>query len=208
MHTLDMARINLPAELKRKVLVEAGHRCAISTCRDTTTEISHIIPYSKVKNHTFDNLIALCPNCHTRFDKGEIDAKSILIYKKNLNLSRMDGFVIPEFNITLWSEVNDGMTTYYVVNYSKEAIMDFVLYIDKIDKTEEEIARSRHTIEVVFGTVPSNKVFTYSDDGSYLEDDAFGFPILTGQFTDKSGNHWEIDRLNSISRIKFRDSFS
>lgn len=79
-----MSREHITAELKRKILVEAGHRCAIPTCRFPTTELAHIIPYSKVKKHEYHNLIALCPNCHTRFDKGEIDKKSIDIYKSKL----------------------------------------------------------------------------------------------------------------------------
>jgi hypothetical protein len=79
-----MERPSIPAELKRKILVEAGHRCAIPTCRATTTEIAHIEPWSKVKEHRYENLIVLCPNCHTRFDKGEIDKKSVLMYKDNL----------------------------------------------------------------------------------------------------------------------------
>ena len=76
----------IPAELKRAVLIEAGHRCAIPTCKAETTEIAHIIPFSEIKEHTFNNLIALCPNCHTRFDKGQIDRKSMQIYKANLAL--------------------------------------------------------------------------------------------------------------------------
>jgi len=32
-------------------------------------------------------LIALCPTCHARYDKGEIDRKSILIYKEQLKTS-------------------------------------------------------------------------------------------------------------------------
>jgi len=79
-----MSRENIPAELKRKILVEAGHRCAIPTCRFPTTELAHIVPYSKVLKHEYHNLIALCPNCHTRFDKGEIDRKSMDIYKNKL----------------------------------------------------------------------------------------------------------------------------
>lgn len=79
-------RPSIPAEMKRAVLVEAGHRCAIPTCRATTMEIAHIQPWAKVQEHTFDNLIALCPNCHTRFDKGEIDRKSMRMYKDNLAL--------------------------------------------------------------------------------------------------------------------------
>lgn len=79
-------RPSIPAELKRTVLVEAGHRCAIPTCRATTTELAHIEPWAKVQEHAFHNLIALCPNCHTRFDKGEIDRKAMGMYKENLAL--------------------------------------------------------------------------------------------------------------------------
>ncbi len=74
----------IPAELKRKVLVEAGHRCAIPTCRMTTTVIHHIEPYAIVKEHSYSNLIALCPNCHSRVHNKEIDKKSIKMYKKKI----------------------------------------------------------------------------------------------------------------------------
>lgn len=74
------------AGLQRDVLVEAGHRCAIPTCRATPTEICHIEPWAKVKTHQFENLIALCPTCHTRFDRGEIDRRSMLQYKANLGI--------------------------------------------------------------------------------------------------------------------------
>ena len=76
----------IPAEIKRGVLVEAGHRCAIPTCKQTPVELAHIIPWSQVKEHTFDNIIALCPTCHTRYDKGDIDRKSIKKYKSNLSI--------------------------------------------------------------------------------------------------------------------------
>ncbi len=79
-------RTPIPTELKRMVLIEAGHRCAIPTCKHPTTEIAHIVPWSKCKEHTFGNLIALCPNCHTRFDNNQIDKKSMLTYKANLAL--------------------------------------------------------------------------------------------------------------------------
>lgn len=79
-------RPTLPAELKRRVLVESGHRCAIPTCKQPTIEIAHIEPYEKVLKHEFPNLIALCPNCHTRYDSGQIDRKSILQYKANLSI--------------------------------------------------------------------------------------------------------------------------
>ena len=80
------SRPAIPMAIKRKVLMESGHRCAIPTCKQTPVELAHIIPWSKVKEHTFENLIALCPTCHTRFDRGDIDKKSIEQYKLNLNI--------------------------------------------------------------------------------------------------------------------------
>jgi hypothetical protein len=75
------------AEVKSMVLVEAGHRCAIPTCRHPTTEIAHIVPESQGHDDSFENLIALCPNCHTRYgQKKEIDRQSIRMYKRNLGI--------------------------------------------------------------------------------------------------------------------------
>ncbi len=72
----------VPMARKRMVLVEAGHRCAIPTCRHRTTEIAHIVPESQSHDDTFQNLIALCPSCQ----KKEIDRQSILMYKRNLGI--------------------------------------------------------------------------------------------------------------------------
>jgi hypothetical protein len=49
-------------------------------------ELAHIIPWAKCQKHEFENLIALCPTCHTRFDRGDIDKKSIEMYKQNLSV--------------------------------------------------------------------------------------------------------------------------
>jgi hypothetical protein len=37
----------IPSELYRAVLIEAGHRCAIPTCRQIPIEIAHIMPKEK-----------------------------------------------------------------------------------------------------------------------------------------------------------------
>jgi hypothetical protein len=67
---------------KRMALVEAGHRCAIPTCRHPTSEIAHIEPESESHDDSFENLIALCPKCQ----KKEIDAQSMRMYKRNLEI--------------------------------------------------------------------------------------------------------------------------
>jgi hypothetical protein len=76
----------IPAELERSVLVECGHRCAIPTCRQHPIEIAHIVPWATVRKHGFNNLVALCPTCHARYDKGEIDRKSMFQYKQALSV--------------------------------------------------------------------------------------------------------------------------
>ncbi|NOZ84181.1 MAG: HNH endonuclease [Epsilonproteobacteria bacterium] len=73
--------------MRRKVLVEAGHRCALPTCRHIDVDVHHIVPYEKCKKHKYENLIALCPNCHRRTHKGEIDIKSLKTYKANLRFT-------------------------------------------------------------------------------------------------------------------------
>lgn len=79
-----MERPTIPAEIRRAVLVEAGHRCAIPRCGQTEIDIHHIIPWEQCKKHEYSNLIALCPVCHRRAHKGEIDRKSLFIYKESL----------------------------------------------------------------------------------------------------------------------------
>ncbi len=78
----------IPTNIKRKVLVEAGHRCAIPTCRHIDVDVHHIIPWETCKKHEYENLIALCPNCHRRaHKKNEIDRKSLRLYKANLRFT-------------------------------------------------------------------------------------------------------------------------
>jgi hypothetical protein len=70
------------SEVKRRVLVEAAHRCAIPTCRNPTTEIAQIVPGSQSHDDSFENLIALCPDCQ----KKEIGRQSIRMHKRNLGI--------------------------------------------------------------------------------------------------------------------------
>lgn len=79
-----VTRSAIPMEIQRAVLIEAGHQCAIPACRHPRVEIHHIVPWAKCKKHEYHNLIALCPNCHTRVHDGEIDRKSLIKYKAAL----------------------------------------------------------------------------------------------------------------------------
>lgn len=103
----EKSKRHIPVEIRRTVLVESGHRCAIPTCRQTPVEVHHIIPWEKCKSHEVGNLIGLCPNCHTRAHKGEIDRKSLQRYKQLLadSSSALDSVfdhgVVSEGTVTL-----------------------------------------------------------------------------------------------------------
>ena len=82
---MTQKRPAVPISLKRKLLEEAGYRCAIPTCRTPSPlDMEHIEPWSKVKSHEFENMIILCPNCHARVTRGEISKEAIKTYKRNL----------------------------------------------------------------------------------------------------------------------------
>jgi hypothetical protein len=109
---------------KRMALAEAGHRCAVPTCRHPTTETAHILPESESDDESFANLIALCEKCQRK----DIDRQSIRGYKRNLAIlnSRYSEFerrvfdqiaetdrrsfvVEPGFEILLLHAVSDGL---------------------------------------------------------------------------------------------------
>ncbi|MCZ6751790.1 MAG: HNH endonuclease [Acidobacteria bacterium] len=88
-----MSKINsgegryIPADIRRAVLLESGHACAIPTCQFPATEFAHIEPFAQVKQHEVSNIVALCPNHHHLFDqKKMIDRKAMKVYKLKLQL--------------------------------------------------------------------------------------------------------------------------
>lgn len=72
----------IPVETKREVLFASRHRCAVC-CEPTPLEQAHIDPWTKSKDHSAANLIALCPNCHTRADNEKWGEKYLKKYKDN-----------------------------------------------------------------------------------------------------------------------------
>ncbi|WP_051367748.1 HNH endonuclease [Hamadaea tsunoensis] len=71
----------IPADVQLAVRAEAGYACAVPGCRQTPIEIAHIMPWAVSQDHSYANLVALCPTCHTRFDGGEISVDAMRLYK-------------------------------------------------------------------------------------------------------------------------------
>lgn len=116
----------IPRPLERAVRVEAGHRCAIPTCRATSgLQIHHIDDWSKVKEHSFENLVLLCAICHSRATSGEIDRRSVIAYKANLSLlvnrySDLERRVLEQF-------VQDPSATEVVVDVGHAILLNYLV---------------------------------------------------------------------------------
>ena len=83
-----MSRLAVPAALKRRLHEEAGYRCAVPTCRGTSSlQMEHIDEWSEVKEHKFENMIVLCANCHGRVTSKEIHKDAVRNYKRNLAIT-------------------------------------------------------------------------------------------------------------------------
>lgn len=85
-----MARKQIPDNIKRRLWAESMGRCMNPNCQKELfinhkdiAEQAHIVPYNKTQDHSFENLIILCPNCHTIFDKVDgFDINNIRNWKK------------------------------------------------------------------------------------------------------------------------------
>lgn len=143
---MTQGRPDIPAALKREVLVEAGHRCAIPTCRSHPVEIAHIEPWAKVRRHEMINLIALCPNCHTRYDRGEIDRKAMKKYKQNLGLVN-----------SLYSSMERRVLEHFAILRDIKIRLAFPLHVRNVVGNErfEQMIREdfRERAESVFDTI-------------------------------------------------------
>ena len=75
----------IPAKLRDKVLREAGYRCANPPCRTTLAiHLHHVIEVKAGGGEEFENLLALCPTCHSLFHADIISRESIHEWKSRL----------------------------------------------------------------------------------------------------------------------------
>lgn len=113
-----MQRKKIPIRVERLLYAESMGRCMNPSCNKVVitsagdiSEKAHIVEYSSTEDHNFNNLIILCPNCHTDFDKNnkftkeEVkswkdnrrDIVSKLFEKKFLSFESLKSELIPYF---------------------------------------------------------------------------------------------------------------
>lgn len=70
----------IPTPLENSLFDLAGHRCTI--CHAPWLEIHHITELAEGGSTEYDNLIVLCPNCHTRVHTEGVPSKDELRHYK------------------------------------------------------------------------------------------------------------------------------
>ena len=78
-------RKRLSVSITRGVLIEAGYRCAVPTCRGILAlDLHHMWEVNAGGGDDLANLIALCPTCHALYHRGNISQDAIYAYKAML----------------------------------------------------------------------------------------------------------------------------
>jgi hypothetical protein len=70
----------VPTQLEQLLFELAGHRCTI--CSAPWLEVHHIDALAEGGETKFDNLIVICPNCHTRIHSDGVPSKAELRHYK------------------------------------------------------------------------------------------------------------------------------
>src|SRR5918996_318262 len=79
---MTRSRTKIPAAVRVEVLIEAGYRCAVPTCRTVIpVHLPHIDEVSEGGGHVASNLIVLCPTCHGLYHSGQISKEAVRVYK-------------------------------------------------------------------------------------------------------------------------------
>ena len=85
--------------VKRRLFAESMGRCKNPNCRKELFEScgdiiekAHIDSYSDTEDNSFENLVLLCPNCHTNFDKNHAFSPDEVRKWKKIRQHELDTF--------------------------------------------------------------------------------------------------------------------
>lgn len=77
-----MPRLAVPEAVKREVLIEAGYRCRVPTCRNLLiVDLHHIVDVAEGGGNEPGNLLPLCPTCHALYTRGQITRDAAKAWK-------------------------------------------------------------------------------------------------------------------------------
>ena len=100
-----MSRLSITENVQRRLYAESMGRCMNPACkkelfcqRGDIIEKAHIDPYCKTADNSFENLVILCPNCHTNFDKNSAFTPEEVLIWKQLRQQELESFFGIKYN--------------------------------------------------------------------------------------------------------------
>ena len=120
--------------IQRKLYAESMGRCMNPDCQEELfkdngdiIEKAHIIPFCDSTDNSYENLIVLCPNCHTNFDKNSAfsidEVKKLSIYRFSKYSEDVQNFLLKKFNETISS------TELFNRTFNKEEILRLLVLV-------------------------------------------------------------------------------
>lgn len=98
-------RTEISENIKRRLYAESMGRCMNPNCQKELfrtngdiIEKAHIDAYCKTADNTFENLVILCPNCHTDFDKNSAFTPDEVKGWKQIRKQELDKLFCKEFS--------------------------------------------------------------------------------------------------------------
>ena len=100
-----MGRDPINVNVQRRLYAESMGRCMNPACKKELfsqngdlIEKAHIDPYCKTADNSFENLVVLCPNCHTDFDKNSAFLPEEVLSWKRIRQQELQSFFGIKYN--------------------------------------------------------------------------------------------------------------
>jgi hypothetical protein len=107
-------RKSIPDHIGRQVLIEAGYRCGVPTCRTILAiDLHHLVEFSEEGPNEPANLLALCPTCHALYHRGTIPREALYTYKLVL-VSLSAAFDQPTIDLMLFLDRLDDEPHFFI----------------------------------------------------------------------------------------------
>lgn len=91
--------------VKKRLYAESMGRCMNPSCQQALfhengdiIEKAHIAPYCETADNSFENLVLLCPNCHTDFDKNHAFAPEEVLEWKKIRSEELNRFFSKKYD--------------------------------------------------------------------------------------------------------------
>src|SRR5436190_22824634 len=73
-------RPKVRADVRRRLVDEAGGKCANPGCPTPRTHLHHIAEWAVYQAHDEEEMIAVCPTCHDAIHDGQLEIDDDTIY--------------------------------------------------------------------------------------------------------------------------------